>query len=471
MQLPSTPPRIGVVAPYTDLWEGAVPFSVRDALGTTVDRAAATLAGLAEVAVREIVGSREDGDAAGRRLADAGLDAVVVVQAMAVMPAYTLAALAPVADRPLVIWTVHDGAPVSDAFDHAGITVQGGTVGVPMLTSVLVREGRPFDLIVAPAGGPDATARLDPAVRAAVAAHRLRRARIGLVGPPIDGYDCVTADADALHAQVGPTLVEIDPSEVRDRYRRVPADRVAALQAEVAGEFTVDEAITADEHERSLRAACALEELVVDHRLDAGALNCHVPEIRFGEIGIAPCFGLGRLTSLGVPWGCAGDRVTPIAMLALKLLGGAAVYHELETFDPTTDEFVVANTGEHDLAFAGPGEKRLQRNLWFTSDPTCGVCACYGPPTGPATLVGFTQVGGDQPRFRFVVGEGSFTPRTFPEVGTPNAAFRFDRGTAAEAWTAWCRTGVSHHSAATPGAYGDAIARMATHLGVEVVRV
>lgn len=471
MQLLSRPHRIGVIAPYTDLWEGAVAFSVRDALERTVARAVAGLDGLVEVAVRAIVGSRDEGDAAGRRLADADVDAVVVLQAMAVMPAYTLAALAPVADRPLVIWTVHDGGAVSDAFDHAGITVQGGTVGVPMLTSVLTREGRPFDLLVAPADGPDATARLGPAIRAAVAAHRLRHARVGLVGPPIDGYDCVTADADALRALVGPTLVEIDPAELRERYHAVAVERIDALRAEAAADFAIDAAITDDEHRRSLRAAAALEDLVVDHRLDAGALNCHVPEIRFGDIGIAPCFGLGRLTSMGVPWGCAGDRVTPIAMLALKLLGGAAVYHELETFDPTTDEFVVANTGEHDLAFAGPGEKRLQRNLWFTSDPTCGVCACFGPPAGPATLVGFTQVGGDRPRFRFVVGEGSFSERRFPDVGTPNAAFRFDRGPAAEAWTRWCRTGVSHHSAATPGAYGDAIARMASHLDVEVQRV
>lgn len=471
MQLLFRPHRIGVIAPYTDLWEGAVPFSVRAELEKTIRRAVDLLAGIAEVAAWAIVGSREDGEAAGRRLVDAEVDAVVVVQAMAVMPAYTLAALAPVADRPLVIWTVHDGAPVSDRFDHASITVQGGTVGVPMLTSVLVREGRPFDMVIAPADGPEAADRLGPAVRAAIAAHRLRNARIGLVGPPIDGYDCVTADADALRAQVGPALIEIDPAELRERYHAVDPERITALRAEVDAEFTVAADIAEDEHLRSLRAACALEDLVVDRRLDAGALNCHIPEIRFGDIGIAPCFGLGRLTSLGVPWGCAGDRVTPVAMLTLKLLGGAAVYHELESFDPTTDEFVIANTGEHDLAFAGPGEKHLQRNLWFTSDPKCGTCACFGPPVGPATLLGFTQIGVADPRFRFVVGEGSFSARQFPDVGTPNAAFRFDRGTAAEAWTGWCRAGVSHHSAATPGAYGDAIARMALHLGVEVQRV
>ena len=33
-------------------------------------------------------------------------------------------------------------------------------------------------------------------------------------------------------------------------------------------------------------------------RFDAGAMNCHVPEIRLGpDVGIAPCFGLGRSTT------------------------------------------------------------------------------------------------------------------------------------------------------------------------------
>lgn len=464
--------RVGVIAPYTDFWEAAVPFSAHDALTGMLRRATATIAPFADVAFAGVVGSREEGEAAGRQLAAADVEVVVVMQAMAVMPAFTLAALTLVADRPLVVWALNDGAPVRSDFDHAQITMQGGTVGVPMLTSVLVRTGRPFDLVVGPVDGEGAADRLRPAVAAAVAAHRLRTARIGLVGPPIDGYDCVTVDAEAVHTQVGLTLVEIPPAELLERYRAVSPARIDALRAETRTTFDVAADIAPDEEARSLRAACALEDLVRDHRLDAGALNCHVPEIRFGDdIGIAPCFGLGRMTSLGVPWGCAGDRVTPIAMLALKLLGGAAVYHELETFDAHTGELILANTGEHDLAYAGPGTPRLQRNRWFEGDPVCGMCACFGPPAGPATLLAFTQLDVPTTRFRFVVGEGAFTDRDVSGVGTPHGAFRFDRGEVTDAWTAWCRAGVSHHSAATPGAYGDALDRVGAHLGVEVCRI
>ena len=149
--------------------------------------------------------------------------------------------------------------------------------------------------------------------------------------------------------------------------------------------------------DRSLRAACALDDLVARHRLDAGAINCHVPEIRFGDdIGIAPCFALGRQTSRGIPWACAGDVVTAVAMMTLKGLGAAAQYHELESLDYETGELVVASSGEHDLAFAGE-QPRLVRNHWFDRDARCGACACFGAPPGPATLVGFTEIDAPAP--------------------------------------------------------------------------
>jgi L-arabinose isomerase len=226
-----------------------------------------------------------------------------------------------------------------------------------------------------------------------------------------------------------------------------------------------------DTWERTLRAACALEDLVDRHRLDAGAINCHLPEIRFGpEVGIAPCFALGRQTSRGIPWTCAGDVVTAIAMLTVKLLGGAAQYHELESLDYETGELVVASSGEHDLAFAGE-RPRLIRNLWYDQDPHCGACACFAAPAGAATLVGFTQVDAPAPAFRYVVAAGEFTRSGWPRVGTPYAAFRFGSGPAVEAWTRWCRAGANHHSAATPGDYAGAVACVAEFLGVDSISV
>lgn len=179
---------------------------------------------------------------------------------------------------------------------------RGATVGAPMLTSLLVRAGRPFELVLGRIDDPKTASAVSGALVAATAARRLSSARIGCVGAPLEGYNCVDTDADLLRRATGTELVAIDPAEVRELYR------------------TVDDAL-----DRSLRAAYAIDDLVARYDLGAGAVNSHAREIRFGdEIGIIPSVALRRTTINGVPWPEVGDVLTAVAVLAGKLLGGAA---------------------------------------------------------------------------------------------------------------------------------------------------
>jgi L-arabinose isomerase len=435
-------PRVALVEPYWDFWEPSVPFDLR------ADRAALAETVRAALAVDWVEPERAD--------------AVLVLQTMATPPAWTLPQLG---SLPVVVWAAHRGGPFLESFDHGAITSEGATVGAPMLTSVLVREGRPFELVVGRIDDPSVQAAVGTALAAAVAARRLATARVGRVGRPLPGYDCVDTDDDLLRSATGIELVPIDPAEVRELYAGVDPGRVRELERETREGYDME--IDGDALERSLRAACAIEDLVERHRLDAGAMNCHVPEIRFGdEIGITPCFGLGRSTTRGVPWTCVGDVLTAVAMLAGKLLGGAAQYHELEAVDYETGELVLASSGEFDLGLSPGVRPRLISNGWFASDERCGACACLAAAAGPATLIGFAQVGEG---YRLIAAEGEFTGRAFPATGTANGGFRFGRGL--EGWTDWCRAGANHHSSATPGGFGPAIEALGRFMGVEAVRV
>jgi L-arabinose isomerase len=302
------------------------------------------------------------------------------------------------------------------------------------------------------------------ALAAAAAAGALGRARIGRVGAPVPGYVGVDTDERLLRERTGVELVPVAPAELRELYLGVQDARVRELDAETRADFQV--LYEGEGLERSLRAALALEDLVAAHDLRGGALNCHVPEIRLGpEIGIAPCFGLGRLTSAGCPWTCTGDVLTAVAMLASRLVGGGSQYHELEALDYATGELVVASSGEHDLSLAA-GERTVVRNDWFAHDPVVGACAVFSARAGPATLTAFADVGG---AYRFVVAEGELTGRGFPGTGTANGAFRFARGV--DGWTDWCRAGAGHHSALSLGHLAERLAACARFLGVELVRV
>ena len=336
-----------------------------------------------------------------------------------------------------------------------------------MLTNVLVRRHVPFQITEGPLDDESTLEHLQDVLVAAAATTRLRRARIGRVGQPIDGYDCVAAEESYLVDQIVGEIVQIEPSEIQRRFLEVEEDSVMLLASEVQSAYDVAPDVSPDSLSRTLRLAVTIEELCRDHRLDAGVMNCHTQEIRFGaDVGVTPCFGLGRSTTSGIPWTCAGDLLTIVPMLALKLLSEGCLYHELEAVDRTSGEFVIANTGEHDLALATPGRPALVRNEWFARDARCGACACYPLRPGPASLVGFTQI---DDTHRFIVAQGEVTNRAWPKLKTVNGSFRFADGMSS--WTRWCESGVNHHSALTSATAVAKLRRLCQFLGVELVQV
>ena len=473
---PAAPrPRVGVVHPYWTLWEHTAGPTFR-ADRMALARAVATdLADIVDpVAVVEIA-SAEDGAAVGRRFVDLDVEVVLVLQTMAVPAAWTMAAIEALPGSPVVVWALHETGLVEGGFDHGSITTQGATVGAPMLANLLSRADRPFELVLARRSDADGRRRVRTALRLAGVARRIARSRLGRIGRPLDGYAHVDVDDAALRSATGIELVAVDPDEVVDAFRAVVDSDVRALEIDVRRDWTlVGDVVEGEALERSLRAALALEVVVDAHGLDGGAFNCHVPQFRFGEpIGIAPCWALGRLTSAGRPFTCTGDIVTAVAMLTTKRLGGAAVYHEIEAIDYGTGEVVIANSGEHDLAWLAEGERpRLQRHGWFCGkDPHCGVCAAFEPAPGPATLVGFTPHPRSRGGFRYVVARGELTSRRFPETGTVNGAFRFADGPVEAAWGRWACAGVNHHSSATPGDLSADVVAVAGHLGIDAVVV
>jgi L-arabinose isomerase len=394
------PDRIALVEPYWDFWERSVPFDLR------ADRAA-----MGQQVRRALDVEWVEPEAA---------DAVLVLQTMATPPAWTLTELGAL---PVVVWAAHGGdRSLAEGFDHGAITSEGATVGAPMLTSLLVRAGRPFEIVLGRIDDAEAQAEVAAALAGACAAHRLGRARIGRVGRPLDGYDCVDTDDALLRRATGIESVAIEPGELRELYLDVGDERVGDLERETRAAYDVE--IEGDGLQRSLRAACALDDLV------------------------------------------ARDVLTAVAMLAGKLLGGAAQYHELEAVDYETGELVLATSGEFDLGLAPDVRPGLIANDWFATDPRRGACACFSAPAGPATLIGFAQVAEG---YRLIAAEGDFTGRAFPATGTANGGFRFAAGL--DGWTAWCRAGASHHSSATPGAFGPRIEALGRFLGVEAVRV
>ncbi len=451
-------PRVGVVHPYWSFWESAGGPGFAEERAALGDRAVAALEQFVEVAWSETLRPGDDVTALLARV-DAEVDAIVVASTMASSPGAIVELIEACPSMPVVLWAAHDGASVDADLSHTGITKRGGTVGVPMIGAHLTRIGRPYDVVAGDLADP---ADIGPAVRAAAAAGRVRRSRLGVVGSPIPGYEWARIPTPALES-LGVTVVERTAEQLA---ARIPAAPDAAARSTLEG-FTVDAEVPSGDLDRALRYATALDDLVATERLAAGTLNCHVPELRLG-IGSAPCLALGACTSRGIPWTCTGDVATALAMLMVASLGAPTLYHEIEALDEVSDEAILANSGEHDARFAANGARRVIVNPWFDREPGT-ASAEFTIAAGPASLIGIAT--GADGTLTAVVAAGRFTERTSHASGTVNAAFVFDSGPAAEAWRRWSLAGVGHHSCATDRDVSREIEAMCRHLGMGFVRV
>ena len=474
----SAPVRAAVVSPYWTFWEASAGGpALRDDRRRLLSEAIEALGrssspGAIEVACRGLLDSPETGDALADDVAG-DLDVIVVVICMAAPSTHGLGFLDRFPAVPVVVWSVQRSRNIRAGFDASDITSAGTAVGTPQLTNMLARSGRPHEIVVGALDDAPSHGRVARAAHVAATASALRRARIARVGQPPPGYACVDTDAGALRRATGIDLVDIDPADLRRRWCAVDGASTDQLQREV--EAAAEIAVAWDTAgRRSLAGAAALEALDDELGVAAGAMNCHVPELRFGnEVGITPCYGLGRETSRGIPWTCAGDVLTAVAMLVGKRLGGAALYHELEVIDFDTDEVAIANSGEHDLSWCPAGRRpRLQPNPWYTDDPLTGASMWFELPPGPASLIGFTPHADEPSGFRFIVAEGHITERSLPQSPTVGGVFRFagDAGVAGS-WRAWAAAGVNHHSACSPGHLAADVATVARYLGVGCIQV
>ena len=158
---------------------------------------------------------------------------------MAAPPAYVLAVIEAMPDVPVVVWAVHETGLVGGDFDHGGITTQGATVGGPMVTNMLVRTRRPFELVLGRTGDPVVVGRVREALRIGAVASGIRRARLGRIGRPIEGYLHVDVDDAELRDAMGIEAVYVDPDEVVEAWREVGIPAVADLRRRGARELDV----------------------------------------------------------------------------------------------------------------------------------------------------------------------------------------------------------------------------------------
>lgn len=465
-------PRIAVVAGYMPFFDEIMPAGYPqeraqrgEALGRSVtpddfDRVHLGL-----------VKDHASGAAAGKALAEGEFDAVLIVPTMATPAGYLWETLRPNPNLPVVLYAAHEMDAIGADFDMPALCRNSASVGALMIGNILARHGRPFRVVVGHGASPDVIADVAAELRAAAVAGAIRRARLGLFGRPLDGYDNVSVDAQALAQAIGVTTIDVPIAEWNAAHDGVDDADVTRAQTDLSQIAEIDARGLSREVDAALRLHCALDAMIERHGLTAGAINCRSAfGVGRSESPSLGCLAVSAATARGVPFTCTADAITAVAMLIGKRLGGGALYCELDAIDETRDAFLCANTGEGDLGWRGCRARVFASGADSGRHaPGCSVRQAL--PPGPVTAIGFSPNAGARGGFVLIAMQGETLDEPQIALSVTSAWFRADRAPMRAAMQDWIRAGATHHCSLSPGHLAGALAIVAEHLGIGFVQI
>lgn len=459
-------PRVGVVSLYYAFFDAQMPPGFRQSLETVASDYAEALRDQFEVTYAGMLCDEGDGRRANRALMASGLDAIVVVPAMAAPPTPVMWALEGIA-APIVIWNAPRIATIGPDLTQKEATVHTTAVACVMLANTLLRQGLRFAVVTANPGDAVAMTELRRSINAVAAASTVRGATAIRIGDVMPGYSDVEASAAQL-SELGVTEQSVCVEELNGAFSEVSEDEAHILLQEIArvgwrhspGEQDV----------QSARLALTLERLMDAHEAAFGTVNCHGLFFRGNTlIGITACLGVSLLSTSGRPLSCTGDQPTGLALQLAKALSGRALYSEFYTPELSTGLMLLAAGGEGDYTWSRPSTvPHLQPNGHYPGAVGEGASLSFEVDQVPATILSLSPL---DHGWRLSWATGEIVDSRYPRMGGPNAMFRFDSGHVKDAGTAWIDSGATHHHALADGRLDLEIPLLAAALGVEDVRV
>lgn len=462
--------RIGLLALHWGFFDTIMPPDFRREKETISWKVVEFLSAFGRVIYDGLITDEASGRRHGELFREQGVDCVVVFVHMATPGAFPWEALREF-KTPILVWNAHLEATIPDSYDMPDLCRKSSNVGVLMLTNVLLRNGRRFELVTGVYDDPAPRLRVEAFLRAAAAHARLRHARIGVLGgSPIPGYLDVEVDPIRLEKELGVRCI-FYPREVwLEHVEAIASKDAISLATEFKRRFKLIN-IKKDELERSCRVALALQHWMDEEALDAATINCHTNYFRQEpRVGVVACLAASRSTTAGRPVACTGDILTTIAMLIGKALGAAVLYCECDLIDYQKNAMAMANTGECDYTLCHREEDiHVLSNPHFGPAGTCGQGACHFLRIAPgaATLIGFSPNAFARGGWSLIAAPGVIRGTIHDRLTVGNCEFEFERQPVVEAFNAWAKAGAAHHGALSTGDLREEIILLAGMMEIE----
>jgi L-arabinose isomerase len=462
-----TRPRIGLLGIMQELYDDMIP-GITEHQGDYASQVAERLKDTAEVVFTRPARNRQDVEAIARELFANRVDGIAIVMLTYGPAMRTVRALmeTPV---PLLLANIQPERTITAEWDMADLTYNQGIHGAQDQANALVRIGAPFSVIT----GDWRSARFETAfgdwARAAQTVTALKRARIALLGYPMNGMGDILYDPPALLRRLGPTVVNEDLGSLVARAESVSDADIEALVKQHHERFEVASDLPPERHSYAARIELAIRSMVTEH--EYAGFSFHFDSIggdgRFQQL---PLLAASDLMADGYGYAAEGDTNTASLMYAAQTLIGDAHFSEMYAMDWELDSVLISHMGEGNWKIARPD--RPVRLI----DRPLGIGRLDNPPTpvfsatpGPATTAALVALEGEYWRLVVAQGEVLDAPE-LPKVEMHYFHFRPQQGME-RFMDQWLSLGAPHHFVLNLGEHAARWRRLAELLDLEYVEI
>jgi len=291
---------------------------------------------------------------------------------------------------PILIWNTQKLSNISKNFGVSELLENHGMHGVQDLTSVLLRESRPFSLVTGHYKDKNIITQIKDWIIAASSVYKLRKSRIGNLGEtfPLMGDFVITPIE--LKKNLGVEVVPLVMKEIANIVNYVTKPEIEKAIREDLRRFTPKD-LSSVTHKRSIKLEVALRKIIKKKNLQGIAVNFEAFNNQ-SFLETVPFLAVSKFLSEGMGYGGEGDTLTASSVLFLQYLAGQANFVEMFTIDFKNNLILMNHMAESNPAMARKDQPILikENSLPFNRCKPAAVLSFTLQP-GIATLVNFTQ--------------------------------------------------------------------------------
>lgn len=364
-------------------------------------------------------------------------------------------------DYPMLLWARWGSSAEELNIPLAGLFGQAGN---------LKRLGKDFFYLLGEPGEASTKTTILAFARAAMAARKLRRASIGIVG--LSNRGMLDTTFSAFHVRkIVPHILNLDTYELAKLYEKADENAAARIAEELkdkVGRIEVEE----EQLKGAARAYLALKSMVAKYELDAITIR-EFPEL--GRNGITVCVGSALLSDEGVICINECDISSTITSLALFYLTGKLAFVGEASFgDPASNTIMLYHEGVSPFSLAEKKEDiaitRAAIEFEIRAGKRDGVPVQFAIKPGRVTVAKLTGRPIED-KLRLIMTRGEVIRPPYPPTGGACIAnVKFDTPIS-DVVDAWVGHGFEHHHLLVHDDVVTELSYLCDILGVEKIVV